>query len=58
MKVVAIDPFCYGLAEKADEWIPIRPDTDGMLAMAMLNLIINRYGMIDRTYLAQHTNGA
>lgn len=57
MRVVAIDPFRYGLAEKADEWIPIRPGTDGMLAMAMLNLLINRYDKVDRAYLAQHTNG-
>ena len=29
MKVVAFDPICSPTASKADQWIPLRPGTDG-----------------------------
>ncbi|MDR7539995.1 MAG: molybdopterin-dependent oxidoreductase [Armatimonadota bacterium] len=56
MRHVCIDPFLSPAAEKADEWIPIRPGTDGALAMAMLNLLLNEYGLYDREHLAWRTN--
>ncbi|MBI4492646.1 MAG: molybdopterin-dependent oxidoreductase [Chloroflexi bacterium] len=56
MRHVSIDPFLSNAAEKADEWIPIRPGTDGALAMAMLNLLLNEYGLYDRAHLQHRTN--
>lgn len=56
-KIVVVDPTCTNAAAKADEWIPIRPGTDGALALSLLNLLLNEYGYYDRTFLKQHTNG-
>jgi len=56
MKVVVIDPVCTNAASKADEWIPIRPGTDGMLALAMLNVMINELKTYDAEYLKKYTN--
>ena len=56
MKHVAIDPFLGPGAEKADEWIPIRPGTDGAFALAMLNVLLNELSIYDGDYLKHHTN--
>lgn len=55
-KVVVADPFMSPAAEKADTWLPLKPGSDGALAMAMLNLLLNEYGIYDRIYLAEHTD--
>lgn len=39
-KLIVIDPNFTLTASKADKWVPIRPGTDGALAMAMINIII------------------
>ncbi len=57
MKVVAIDPFLGSAAEKADEWVPIKPGSDGALACAMLNLLLNEYELYDADYLRDHADG-
>ena len=57
MKVVVVDPYLSPAAEKADEWVPIRPGTDGALASALLNLLLNDYGLYDADYIAHHTDG-
>jgi anaerobic selenocysteine-containing dehydrogenase len=57
MKLVVVDPMLNASAEKADEWVPIRPGTDGALAMAMLHVLLNELGIWDADYLAHHTNG-
>jgi molybdopterin-containing oxidoreductase family molybdopterin binding subunit len=56
MKLVVVDPVRNGVAEKADEWVPIRPGTDGAMAMAMLNVILNELQRFDAEYLQEHTN--
>lgn len=56
MKLVVVDPYLSSAAEKADEWVPIRPGTDGALACAMLNLLLNEFGCYDAGYLAHHTD--
>ena len=56
MRHVAIDPFLSPAAEKADEWIPIRPGADGALAMALLNLLLNEYCLYDAEHLRRGTN--
>ncbi|MBI2954526.1 MAG: molybdopterin-dependent oxidoreductase [Chloroflexi bacterium] len=57
MRHVVIDPFLSPTAEKADEWVPIRPGTDGALALAMLHVLLHELGAYDREYLKHHTNG-
>lgn len=56
MRHVAIDPFLSPSAEKADEWIPIRPGTDGALALALLNVLLHELNIYDGDYLKHHTN--
>ena len=56
-KVVVIDPVCTPCAGLADEWIPIKPGTDGILGLCFQNLLINEYGLIDREFIKKKTNG-
>ena len=56
MRHVVIDPFMGPTAEKADEWIPIRPGTDAALALAMVNLLLNELNIYDAEGLKHHTN--
>jgi anaerobic selenocysteine-containing dehydrogenase len=39
-KLIVVDPVFRDIAAKADLWIPIRPGTDGVLAMGISNLIM------------------
>ena len=42
-KLIVIKPEMQPDAAKADIWVPIRPGTDGALALAMLNVIISEH---------------
>ncbi len=55
-KVVCIDPVRHRTAEKADWHIPIRPGTDGALALAMMHVIITE-DLVDHDYVSDHTTG-
>ena len=55
-KVVVIDPVRSRTAAKADWHLPIRPGTDGMLAMAMIHVLISE-GLCDDDYVANYTEG-
>jgi anaerobic selenocysteine-containing dehydrogenase len=55
-KVVVIDPMRHATAKRADWHIPIRPGTDGALALAMMNVIITE-GLTDEAYVRDHTVG-
>ena len=55
-KVVVIDPMRHRTARQADWHIPIRPGTDGALALAMMNVIITE-GLTDEAYVRDHTVG-
>ncbi|PNV67787.1 molybdopterin-dependent oxidoreductase [Enteroscipio rubneri] len=55
-KLVNFDPHMSGSAEKADEWVPIRPGTDAAVALAMANLLVNEYGIYDAEFLTNRTN--
>ena len=57
MKVVVVDPICTTAASKADEWVPIRPGTDGALALAMVNVLLNELGLFDSEFIKNDTNG-
>lgn len=58
MKLVVVDPRCSNAAAKADEWIPIRPGTDGALALALVNVILNELGVYDVEFIKRRTNGS
>jgi anaerobic selenocysteine-containing dehydrogenase len=55
-RTVVIDPFCSNVAAKANQWIPLRPGSDGLLALSMLNVICNELGRYDEQFLKLHTN--
>lgn len=55
-KLVVIDPFCTNAAAKAHEWVPLRPGTDGALALAMLRVIVVELGAVDYPFLRRSTN--
>ncbi|WP_448615958.1 molybdopterin-containing oxidoreductase family protein [Modestobacter sp. URMC 112] len=55
-KVVVIDPMRHRTARHADWYIPIRPGTDGALALAMMHVIITE-GLTDADYVARYTVG-
>ena len=57
VKVICIDPIRTRTAEQCDEWIGIRPGTDGALALGMMHLLFAE-GMQDDDYLARYTLGA
>lgn len=56
MKLVAVDPRRAGLAGKADVWLPVRPGTDGALALALAGLLIGA-GRFDAGFLTRYSNG-
>jgi molybdopterin-containing oxidoreductase family molybdopterin binding subunit len=56
MRVIVVDPLCNNAGAKADEWVPIRPGTDGALILAILNVLLNELGIYDREFLSRYTN--
>ncbi len=54
-KVVAINPVRSGYGAIADEWIGIRPGTDGLLAFALVHELL-RMDRVDLDYLVRYTN--
>ena len=57
IKIVVIDPVATPAASLADEWIPIRPGTDGALALCFGNLLLNQYELYDVNFIRSKTNG-
>ncbi|MBI3456730.1 MAG: molybdopterin-dependent oxidoreductase [Candidatus Rokubacteria bacterium] len=55
-RLVVVDPYLSDTAAKAQEWVAIRPSTDGALALAMGHVII-RDGLYDREFLAKWAMG-
>lgn len=59
-KAVVVDPRCSETAEKAlaygGQWLPIRPGTDGALALALAHVII-REGRQDTAFIANWSVG-
>lgn len=56
IRIITIDPRCSDTANYGDEWIPIRPATDGAMAAAMAYVIIseNRH---DKHFLHTYCSG-
>jgi len=55
-KIVVIDPVRNRTARQADWHIPIRPGTDGALALGMIHEIIAQ-GLVDTDYVERYTVG-
>jgi len=55
-KLVVVDPKFTQTAEKADEWIPIKPGTDGAMALAMCYTIIEE-DLYDKAFVREWTSG-
>ena len=55
-KLVVIDPYRTRTAALADAWLPVRPGTDVMLALALMHILF-RDGLEDRAYLQSCTAG-
>jgi len=55
-KLVVVDPRRVGLAVKADEWLRVRPGTDGALALGIAGVMVER-GWYDRDFLRDWSNG-
>jgi len=49
-KMVYVDPFCNQTAARSDEWIPIRPGTDGAMALAIGHVLIKK-GLINKPFI-------
>ena len=54
--IVTIDPRYSETAKKSDKWLPIKPRTDGALALAMANVIIEE-GLYDEDFVENYTYG-
>jgi anaerobic selenocysteine-containing dehydrogenase len=55
-RLVQVEPRLSVTAAKADEWIPVRPGTDGALALAMAHVIVSE-GLFDREFVETWTFG-
>ncbi len=54
-RLITFDVRLSETASKSDEWHPVRPGTDGSIALAMARSIVNR-GLADRRFIEQETN--
>jgi len=55
-KVVVIDPLRTHTAKNADEWIGIRPGTDGALALGIIHVMLQK-GWYDSAFADDWTAG-
>ena len=55
-KLVVIDPKRIPLSDRADMYLRIRPGTDGAMALAMINVIINER-LHDTEFIETYTTG-
>lgn len=54
-RFISINPVRTGYSAIADEWVPIRPGTDGALLLALIHELI-RTGLYDRDFLVRYSN--
>ena len=55
-KVISIDPRCTWLAAKSEEWLQVRPGSDGALALSMAHVMIEE-GLYDKDFVDNWTYG-
>ena len=54
-KFVSVNPIRTGYSAIADEWLPIRPGSDGRFVLALIHELMAA-GRVDLDYLARYTN--
>jgi len=54
-KLIVVDPRRAGLASKAQQWLRVRPGTDGALALSVTHVMLER-GWYDGEFLRDWTN--
>lgn len=54
--LIAVDPRRSLTAAAADRWVPLRPGTDGLLALGIAHVLL-RDGLYDRAFVREHTAG-
>jgi sulfite dehydrogenase (quinone) subunit SoeA len=54
-KFISVNPIRTGYSAIADEWVPIKPGTDGALLLALIHELIAQ-GLYDRDFLVRYTN--
>ena len=54
-KFVSVNPVRTGYSAIADEWVPIRPGTDGLLALAIVHELLVNGGSITTIWCATPT---
>jgi anaerobic selenocysteine-containing dehydrogenase len=55
-RLVVIDPKRFPLASQAEMYLPIRPGTDGALALAVMHVVIKE-NLYDREFVERWTHG-
>ena len=55
-KIAQVDTRFSATAAKADGWIPIRPGTDGALALGIAHVIVKE-GLFDEAFVREHAHG-
>jgi len=55
-RLIVVDPRQAGLARKADQWLRVRPGSDGALALGLAHVMIDR-GWYDEGFVRNWTNG-
>jgi len=56
-KFVSVNPVRTGYSAIADEWVPVRPGTDGLLALAIVHVLLSRE-LFDWEFLVRTTNAS
>ncbi|KKM09496.1 hypothetical protein SY88_17925 [Clostridiales bacterium PH28_bin88] len=54
-KLVTFDVRLSNTAGRSDEWVPIKPGTDGLVALALANVIMQE-GLYDKDFIENWTN--
>ena len=54
-RFVSVNPIRTGYSAVADEWLGIRPGTDGLFILALINVLL-QHDQVDFAYLARYTN--
>ncbi len=55
-KLIIVDPRRAGMARRADQWLQVRPGTDGALALAIADVMIKN-GWYDKDFVREWSNG-
>ncbi|WP_260853866.1 molybdopterin-dependent oxidoreductase [Paraburkholderia sp. BCC1886] len=55
-KLIVVDPRRAGFASRADQWLRVRPGSDGALALGLAREMISR-GWFDEAFMTKWSNG-